>query len=186
MHNKIWFSVLKLTKFETSLMKKVGIFYGSTLGYTKKIAEKIRSEFGPELADIHNIEGISEKLINQYDNVILGTSTWGLGEMQEDWENFAGKLSTINFTNKKIALFGIGDQRTWADSFVNGMGMLHHRIPAKENVVGYTSMDGYDFDISLAIKDGQFVGLAIDEVNQPELTDERIKSWVEDLRKVFV
>ena len=166
-------------------MKKVGIFYGSTLGYTKKVAEKIRTAFGSDVAEIHNIVGISEHLIKQYNNIVLGTSTWGLGEMQEDWENFAGKLSAMDFSNKKIALFGVGDQVVWADSFVNGMGMLHHRIPAKENVVGFTSIEGYDFEISLAVKDGRFVGLAIDEVNQPELTEERIKNWVEDLRKVF-
>jgi len=166
-------------------MKKVGIFYGSTLGYTKTIAEKIRKAFGPDVADINNIEDFSEASIKQYYNFIFGTSTWGLGEMQEDWENFADKLGAMDFSSKKIALFGVGDQKTWTDSFVNGMGMLHHRIPAKENIIGFTSPEGYDFDISLAVKNGQFIGLAIDEVNQPELTDVRIKNWVEGLKKAF-
>jgi flavodoxin I len=166
-------------------MKKVGIFYGSTLGYTKKIAEKIRNAFGQDKAEIHGIEHFNKDTFKQYDNLIFGTSTWGLGEMQEDWENIASKLGAIDFSSKKIALFGVGDQKVWADSFVNGMGMLHHRIPAKENIVGFTSMEGYDFEISLAVKNNQFVGLAIDDDNQANLTDERISSWVDNLKKVF-
>lgn len=170
---------------KTMYMKKVGIFYGSTLGYTKKIAEKICEAFGEEVADLNRIENFNDKALEQYDNFVFGTSTWGLGEMQEDWENFAGKLGSMDFSSKKIALFGVGDQKIWADSFVNGMGMLHHRIPAKENVVGFTSIEGYDFEISLAVKNNEFVGLAIDDVNQPELTDVRIKNWVEELKKAF-
>ncbi len=167
-------------------MKKVGIFYGSTLGYTKKIAEKISKAFGKDIAEIHSTEQFNEESLGQYDNFIFGTSTWGLGEMQEDWENITGKLAVMDFASKKIALFGVGDQKTWADSFVNGMGMLYHRIPAKENIVGFTSVDSYDFDISLAVKNDKFVGLAIDEVNQAELTDERIYKWVELLKTAFV
>jgi flavodoxin long chain len=166
-------------------MKKVGIFYGSTLGYCKKIAEKIHKAFGEERADIGRIENFNNKTLEQYENFVFGTSTWGLGEMQEDWENFAGKLSKMDFSTKKIALFGVGDQKIWTDSFVNGMGMLYHRIPAKQNVVGFTPIEGYDFEISLAIKDDQFVGLAIDDVNQPELTDIRIKNWVDELKTAF-
>lgn len=177
--------MLKQAIFKTEFMKKVGIFYGSTLGYTKTIAEKIRKAFGEEEADIDSIENFNDTSLEHYDNFIFGTSTWGLGEMQEDWENFASKLAKMNFSSKKIALFGVGDQDIWADSFVNGMGMLHHRLPAKENVVGFTSVEGYNFDISLAIKNGQFVGLAIDEVNQAELTDERVKNWVDGLKKAF-
>ena len=168
-----------------TFMKKIGIFYGSTLGNTKGIAEKIQAQFGPENAILHSIENSKPKDILFYDNLIFGTSTWGVGEMQEDWENFAGTLKKLDLSDKKIALFGIGDQREWTDSFVNGMGMLHHNLPNKENVVGFTAVDEYDFEISLAIKNGEFVGLAIDEVNQPELTNQRIEKWVDQLKKEF-
>jgi len=182
--------VLKIRNYEfdpnTDHMKKIGIFYGSTLGYTKKIAEKIRNAFGTKVAELNSIDNFSEDYLEQYDYFIFGTSTWGLGEMQEDWENIAGKMDAMDFSSKKIALFGVGDQKSWADSFVNGMGMLHYRLPANENIVGFTSIEGYNFDISLAVKKGQFVGLAIDEVNQAELTDKRVKDWVEGLKKIFV
>ncbi len=164
-------------------MKKTGIFYGSTLGNCRKVAEKIQAEFGPENADLISIENVKPSVFKEYGNLILGTSTWGVGEMQEDWENFAHQITKIDMTGKKVAFFGIGDQVEWADSFVNGMGMLHHRVSKIADVVGYTSMEGYDFEISLAVKDDQFVGLAIDEVNQADLTDDRIKNWVDQLKK---
>jgi flavodoxin I len=167
-------------------MGKVGIFYGSTLGNTRKIAERIGAAFGADHAQVINIENASIGHLESFENLVLGTSTWGVGEMQEDWETFARQLHKIDLSAKKIALFGVGDQVEWSDSFVNGMGMLHHKLADKATIVGFTSVQGYNFDISLALKNGQFVGLAIDEVNQSALTDERISQWVEALQKIFI
>ena len=166
-------------------MEKVGIFYGSTLGNTRKIAERIGAAFGAEHAQVINIENASIRNLESFKYLILGTSTWGVGEMQEDWETFSRQLHKIDLTGKKIAFFGVGDQVEWSDSFVNGMGMLHHHLADKATIVGPTSTEGYNFDISLAIKNSHFVGLAIDEVNQSALTDERITRWVEELKKSF-
>jgi len=167
-------------------MKKIGIFYGSTLGYTKSVAERIQQAFGSDNADLFRIEKATVEDFERYDNLIFGTSTWGMGEMQEDWEDFATRFERIDLSGKRVALFGTGDQKEWADSFVNGMGVLHHRIQDKTKVVGYTSTDGYFFEISLAVKNNLFVGLAIDHVNQADLTEARINSWVEQLQREFV
>jgi flavodoxin I len=166
-------------------MKKIGIFYGSTLGHTKKLAERIQYAFGEDQADVLNIKDSTKKDIEKYDNLIFGTSTWGVGEMQEDWENFLGQLEKTDLSGKKIALFGIGDQKEWADSFVNGMGILHHRLVKKAQLVGSTPIDDYFFEISLAVKNNQFVGLAIDNHNQADLTLPRINNWVEQLQLEF-
>lgn len=167
-------------------MKNIGIFYGSTLGFTKKIAGMIFSQFGEENADLHNIENCKKEDIERYENLVFGTSTWGLGEMQEDWRNFAALLEKIDFTGKKVALFSVGDQKERSDSFVNGMGILYHKIKPFSSITGFTEIDNYDFDISLAVRENQFVGLAIDEKNQPELTKKRITDWVNALKEVFV
>jgi len=167
-------------------MEKIGIFYGSTLGNCRSVAEQIYQKFNSETAELINIEKATVKDFKKYNYLILGTSTWGVGEMQEDWEDFADKLEKIDMTCKKIALFGIGDQVEWSDSFVNGMGMLHHRISKLAKVVGFTPVEGYDFEISLAVKDNKFVGLAIDDVNQADLTDKRIADWVDQLKKEFI
>lgn len=51
--------------------------------------------------------------------------------------------------------------------------------------VGYWSTDGYEFTDSKALRDGKFVGLALDEANQSDLTQERIKAWVAQLKQEF-
>lgn len=167
-------------------MKKIGIFYGSTLGNCRKVAQDIQSKFGADKADLLNVNEASPETFLGYENLVLGTSTWGMGEMQEDWEAFAGKLDQVDLRGKKVALFGVGDQVEWADSFVNGMGMLHYHIKDKCKVVGFTSTAGYKFDISLATIDDKFIGLAIDHVNQAGQTSERIAQWVDQLKKEFI
>lgn len=163
-------------------MKKVGIFYGSTSGSTKAVAEKIQKAFGKD-AESHNIKNIDPKVIASYTNVIFGTSAWGIGDMQDDWEDFVDSLSEIDFTGKKIALFGLGDQHEYPESFVDGLGTLYCRLPKKDGVVGLWPIDGYKFYFSLAEKDGKFVGLVIDDHHQAEMTESRIKTWVEQLKK---
>jgi flavodoxin I len=166
-------------------MDKIGIFYGSTLGHNKKVAERIQQAFGADFADLCSIADAKKEDIEKYDRLILGTSTWGVGEMQEDWETFVEHLDTIDLSGKKVALFGVGDQHEWSDSFVNGMGVLHHKLKDKTTIVGFTAIEGYDFEISLAVKNDQFVGLVIDDNNQSDLTLPRIKNWVEQLELEF-
>jgi len=165
-------------------MKKIGIFYGSTLGHTKKLAERIQYAFGEDQADVLNIKDSTKKDIEKYDNLIFGTSTWGVGEMQEDWENFLGQLEKTDLSGKKIALFGIGDQKEWADRPF-GKKSTTYRLAKKAQLVGSTPIDDYFFEISLAVKNNQFVGLAIDNHNQAELTLPRINNWVEQLQLEF-
>jgi flavodoxin I len=167
------------------MMKKIGIFYGSTLGHTKRLAERIQQAFKPENADVINIKDAAIEDIVKYDNLIFGTSTWGVGEMQEDWEKIIDKIEGVDLSGKKIALFSTGDQKEWADSFVNGMGALHHRLAKKATFVGFTAIEDYFFEISLAVKNDQFVGLAIDNNHQAEQTLIRIKNWVEQLQLEF-
>ena len=166
-------------------MEKVGIFYGSTSGTTKAAAEKIAKAFG-KVAEIHNIGESTPAMIASYSNLVFGTSAWGIGDMQDDWEDFVDNLSEIDFTGKKIALFGLGDQEEYPESFVDGLGTLYCRLPEKDGVVGFWPTEGYKFYFSLAEKDGQFVGLPIDDHQQPELTDKRVKEWVAQLKKEFV
>lgn len=166
-------------------MEKVGIFYGSTSGSTKSVAERMKNVFGED-ADLHDIKNVDIATIAEYRNLIFGTSAWGIGDMQDDWEDFIDQLSEIDFSNKKVALFGLGDQEEYPESFVDGLGTMYCRLPVKEAVVGFWPTENYQYYFSLAEKEGKFVGLVIDEHFQKELTDSRIAAWVEQLRTVFV
>lgn len=167
-------------------MKKIGLFYGgSSKGSTRKVAEKIREAIGAELVDIHNIADADTKLVGKYGLLILGTSAWGIGDMHRDWEVFIDRFTDIDFTGKKIALFGLGDQKTYPESFADGMGTIFCRLPDKSIVVGYWPTEGYHYYFSLAENEGRFVGLVIDEDTQSELTDERISRWTSQVKKEF-
>ncbi len=165
-------------------MKKIGIFYGSSTGNTEIVADKIKALFGKD-AETINIDSASKEDFEKYDFLVLGTSTWGIGDMQDDWEDFIEILEEVNLDKKKIALFGLGDQVNYADSFVDGMGAIHDAIYERVDIVGAWPLDGYTFNESAAQKNGKFIGLAIDKENQQDLTDDRLKEWVSILKKEF-
>ena len=167
-------------------MEPVGIFYGSTYGMTAKAAEKIKKAFGRSKVEVFNLKDATIEDMKKFKNLIFGTSAWGIGEMQDDWEYFIDNLPSIDFSGRKLALFGLGDQKEYPESFVDGLGTLYCRLPDKSCAVGETSTDGYDFYFSLASKDGKFIGLVLDEHLQKDMSDERIKKWVMHLKKEFV
>lgn len=165
-------------------MKKIGIFYGSSTGNTEVVAEKLKELFG-EAAEAANIDTASKEDLEKYDYLIFGTSTWGIGDMQDDWEDFIDALEDVDLSKKKVALFGLGDQINYPESFVDGMGSLYDAIYDRVDIVGAWPLDSYTFKESAAVKNDKFVGLAIDKENQGELTDDRLKKWVDMLRKAF-
>ncbi|OFY49069.1 MAG: flavodoxin [Bacteroidetes bacterium GWF2_41_31] len=167
-------------------MKPVGIFFGSTSGMTQKSALKIQQAFGKKMAEVFNLKTATVDDMKPFSNLIFGTSAWGIGEMQDEWEMTIDRLSTLDFNEKKVALFGLGDQKEYPESFVDGLGTLYCRLPEKSCVVGFWPVEGYDFYFSLADRDGQFVGLALDDHNQEDLSDERISKWVEQLKTEFI
>ncbi|MGB3512597.1 MAG: flavodoxin domain-containing protein [Microcoleaceae cyanobacterium] len=80
---------------------------------------------------------------------------------------------------KKLLNFRTGDQEGYPDNFQDAMGILEEKISSlSATIIGDWSTDSYDYNESKAVKNGKFVGLAIDEDNQAELTQERIKKWV--------
>lgn len=157
---------------------KTAIFYGSTTGTTEMVAGKVGEFLGAEVLSAIEIDRVEE-----YDFVIFATSTWGMGDLQDDWYEALDKLKTKNLSGKKVGLIGVGDQFGFGDTFVDGIGTIYEEIKDMGiNLVGKTSTDGYSFSGSKAVVDDEFVGLVIDENNQSELTDERINAWVEKVK----
>ncbi|MGF1768045.1 flavodoxin FldB [Enterovibrio makurazakiensis] len=163
---------------------KIGLFYGSTTCYTEMAAEKIRDILGDDLVDVHNIKDVSVSDMNQYDLLLLGISTWDFGELQEDWEAVWDQLDGLKLQGKVAALFGLGDQEGYAEWYLDAMGMLRDQLlPTGLAFIGYWPVEGYTFEASKALtEDGKhFVGLALDEDSQYDLSDERIATWCEQV-----
>ncbi|MGM3305377.1 flavodoxin FldA [Anabaena sp. WFMT] len=168
------------------MSKKIGLFYGTQTGKTESAAEMIRDEFGDDVVTLQDISQADATDLEEYQCLIIGCPTWNIGELQSDWEGFFPELDTINFSGKLVAYFGTGDQLGYGDNFQDAMGILEEKISERGGkTVGYWPKDGYDFNESKAFKNGKFVGLALDEDNQSDLTDQRIKAWVAQLKTEF-
>ena len=165
--------------------KNIGIFYGSSTGSTEKVANLICNAFGQERCMVINVEDASKADLNKFPYLVLGTPTWEIGEMQEDWLDFIDEVKKADLKKKKIAIFGLGDQEASSDSFADGAGRLYDEVADKATIIGAWPTDGYEFAASMAVKDGKFVGLIIDEDNQKDKTLERVNAWVEILKKDF-
>ena len=166
-------------------MKKTGIFYGSSTGTCEDLANQIADKMGVAASDVHSADKLSADLVKEYDLLILGTSTWGDGELQDDWYDGIKVLKSADLSFKSIALFGCGDSESYCDTFCDGMGILYEDLKDSGcsfigNKVG---TDGYSFSSSIAVVNGAFVGLALDEVNESDKTAERIDNWTSELKK---
>ncbi len=168
----------------TSKKMKVGLFYGSSTCYTEMAAEKIRDILGADLVDLHNIKDVAPRRMEDYPVLILGIPTWDFGEIQEDWDTAWAQLSGLDLSGKIIALYGMGDQLGYGEWFLDALGYLHDAlVPTGARFIGYWPAAGYEFTSAKALSpDGQhFVGLALDEVNQYDLSDRRLQQWCEQI-----
>jgi flavodoxin I len=168
------------------MSKAIGLFYGTTTGKTESVADMIRDEFGGDIVTLHEIGSIENDDFAEYECLIIACPTWNIGELQSDWEGFFPELDDIDFSGKKVAYLGTGDQEGYPDNFMDAMGILAEKISAQGGeTVGQWPTDGYDFNESKAVVNGKFLGLAIDEDNQSDLTEARVKAWVSQLKKEF-
>lgn len=169
-------------------MKKIGIFFGTDTGTTRLVAKKIYKALGEDLADKpKNINRTRPEELLNYDCLILGTPSYGVGDLpgkdtgcvEAGWSDFAPYLDGYDLKGKRVALFGLGHQERYASRFASSLIKLYQLVYGYgADVVGSWSTDGYEFEHSDAIINGQFVGLVLDQRTQAFLTDERIEQWL--------
>ena len=173
-------------------MAKTGIIFGTDTGKTRKIAKQIHKMIGSDAIDKPiNINRCSVDELLAFDNLIIGTPTLGEGELpglsvdceSESWEEIIDDIEDADFTGKKIALYGLGDQEGYPDEFVDALGELYDIFKgAGATIVGRWPNKGYEFTSSEALDGDEFVGLVLDLDNQSGLTDERLAAWLEIIK----
>lgn len=169
-------------------MAQIGLFFGSDEGNTERVAYRIQKRLGDDVVNVRDIADVTQLDFADYDKIILGIPTWDFGQIQSDWEEFWDDIAAVDFSGKTVAFFGLGDQFGYGDYFLDAMGMLHDVvIQSGANIVGYWPTDGYEFDASKAEIPGEnmFVGLALDEDQQEDLTAERLNRWCEQIHGEF-
>lgn len=176
-------------------MAKIGLFFGSNTGKTRKVAKLIKKRYDDEtLAAALNVNKTTPEEFHAYDFLILGTPTLGDGELpglssdceSESWEEFLPKIEGLDFSGKTIALFGLGDQEGYSDEFVDALAELYDFFAERgARLVGAWPTEGYEFEHSEAVRDGKFLGLALDLDNQSNLTEERLNVWLAQIAPDF-
>lgn len=157
----------------------VTVIYGTDSGSTKTIASRLAKKIDGKALDIKSAAPAD---LENCDLLILGSPTYGEGDLQCDWEDHLQTLKSANIADKKVALFGTGDQVNYPDSFADALGTLYDQVVEQGAVVvGFTATDGYTYKKSTAVRDGKFVGLVLDQDNQASMTNERIASWISQL-----
>lgn len=164
-------------------MNKTCIIYGSSTGTCQAIADKIAAKLGVDSADVYDVANIDASTVEGYQNLLLGTSTWGAGELQDDWYDGLEKIKGADLSGKTVALFGCGDSESYSDTFCGAMAEIYDGLKdSGAKFVGAVATDGYTYDDSAAVIDGKFIGLALDDVNEDDKTDGRIDAWVDDIK----
>lgn len=165
----------------------VGLFFGSDTGITEEITNDIVDYF--EDIDVFEICDVEKNIFDNYDKIIIGLSTWYDGDLQSDWEDYFEEFKTIDFKNKKVALYGLGDQVGYPEYFIDGVGILAQEIINNGGeVIGYWPNKEYRFTESKAVVPNQedmFYGLAIDQDNESNLTQKRIEEWIKEVKRLF-
>ncbi|GGX27744.1 flavodoxin [Aquimarina muelleri] len=167
-------------------MEKIALFYGSDTGCTDDVTKDFTSLWGNKELDIREISSVSKEDFDSFKIFFFGLSTWYDGDLQSDWETFFDDFKKVDFTNKVVAIYGLGDQVGYGEYFVDGIGILAKTVIENGGkVIGNWPVEGYRFTDSVALmeeKEGYFYGLAIDNDNQSQLSDDRLRKWVNQLK----
>jgi len=176
-------------------MARIGLFFGTTTGKSRKVAKMIKKKFDDDvMAKPANVNRVEAEEFLSYDFLIIGTPTMGEGELpglssdceEESWEEFLPKLEDADMTGKTVAIYGLGDQVGYPDEFVDALKELYDFVTERgAKVVGAWPTDGYEFEHSEAVVDGKFVGLALDLDNQSGLTEARVDTWLKIIAADF-
>jgi flavodoxin I len=187
-------SVSMNTRTASSLdMAAVGIFFGTSTGSTQEVADFIYEALGSDIAaepeDIETLEDVAAAF-SAHDALIVGTPTWNTGADSQrsgtGWDElYYDKLPTLKeaLTGKSVAVFGLGDQESYAENYADATGELFDVFEGLGcNMLGSWSQEGYEHTASKSIRGDKFCGLLLDQVNQEELSEERVQQWVGQLK----
>ncbi len=165
-------------------MKKIAIVYSFNTLKTGKIAKRIKEAFGKDAnVELVNVEEVTADEFMQYDNLICGTATWFDGELPNHWDEFVPDIEDMDLKGKRVAMYGLGDQKGYPENFLDGMGILGEILEVQgARLVGFTSTEDYSYESSRAERGDQFIGLGIDFESQGSKNKERVNGWVEKLK----
>lgn len=142
-------------------MAKTLIVYGSTTGNTEMVAETILEHLEDHDVTLQDVADTNPEELNDYENLVLGSSTWDDGLLQQDFRDFVEGLD-LDLSGKKLAIFGLGDSNY--PEFCTAPEILEETFTnlGGETIVPHLRIDGFP-----------------DE----EENEQKIEAWAEKLAK---
>lgn len=157
------------------------VVYSGMFGTTEAVAELVADVFTAKLGHevpCHDVSWFDLSRLVDHDLVLLGASTWNIGQLPHGWSVKLAELAGLDLHSQTVALFGVGDQLGYPETFLDALGLVGDAARrAGARLVGAWPVSGYDFTGSLALEGDQFMGLALDDDNQSALTLARIGAW---------
>jgi flavodoxin I len=173
-------------------MSKTAVFYSPVGGNVNNVANKLGEMIGNDKVDIIPVKEVESEDLDKYQQIILvgstvGTDHWKNEIIVDEWPEFFRKSKETGYENKKVAIVGLGNCVLYPEHFADGMAVLYEEIKKQNGeVLGKVNTEGYDFTDSESLdEDGYFCGLALDEDNEAELTEERLEKWISLLKPDF-
>ncbi len=149
---------------------------------TETVAMRIYEKLEKGTTAVRDVADTDPREMMNYTYLILGIPTWGIGELQDDWLAALPVLEGLDLRKKTVALFGLGDQESYPDTFADALGRLYDALVETGcSFTGRWCTLGYNFTESGALRGNDFVGLVLDEENQQEMTEIRIADWLKGL-----
>jgi len=165
----------------------VGLYYSTSTGNTEQVAEYIAGLTGIE--DYMDIGDAEPDDILAHEAIIVGAPTWHTGADTErsgtSWDEWLySTLPGMDFTGKKVAIFGVGDSSGYADNFCDATGELYDCFTARgATIMGMTpDQDGIEYEETKSVRDGKFVAKTFDEDGYSDISEERAADWVNQLK----
>lgn len=156
----------------------IGIFYATGKGDTKKACEYLGEKLNAKVIAVKDVASASE--FEGFDLLILASSSYGFGDLHDDWSQKLNLLREANLKGKKVAIIGVGNQARHADSFCGGVVEFLPCIKGSI-LLGSSDQNGYKFDNSSAFINGKFIGLMLDTKGDSEY-EKRIDEWARAIK----
>ncbi|MEA5412003.1 flavodoxin FldA [Synechococcus sp. BA-120 BA3] len=169
----------------------ITIFFATSTGKTEDIAQRLASLLGcpTQLSDVDSLSSAQD--FCRADAMVCCVPTWNTGadscRSGTAWDSYVETIPELNLAGRPVAILGLGDSSSYSDYFCDAMEELHSAFQKTgARMVGSVPVDGYTFNASKSVINGRFCGLPIDEDSEPDLTDERLHAWAEQLKREMV
>ncbi len=122
-------------------MKSI-IVYGSTTGNTEEVANYVANGLQNNFeVTIKNVTETTPEELQEYDLIVLGSSTWNEGQLQDDFTPFYEQMDNINLSGKKAAVFGCGE--SIYEHFCTAVDILEKKL---KDVGATVEVESYKID----------------------------------------